>query len=88
VCVVVKGWGVIRVGPASSLERYFFHVSAIRSGTATPSVGMEAYFDTDDAAAVREGQLPKASRVDIIVPDEPSAALNLVEIKKIDGGAR
>ena len=69
-----KGWGVIRVGPVSSLERYFFHVSAIRSGTATPSIGMEAYFDTDDAADVREGQLPKAIRVDIIVPDESEKA--------------
>jgi cold shock CspA family protein len=69
-----KGWGVLCVGPTSSLDRYFFHVSAIRSGTATPVVGMEAYFDTDDAALVREGQLPKATRVDIIVPDESEKA--------------
>jgi cold shock CspA family protein len=71
-----KGWGVIRVGPASSLDRYFFHVSAIRSGTATPSTGMEAYFDADDAAVVPEGQLPKAIRVDIIVPDEADKAVS------------
>ena len=66
-----RGFGVIRVGPQSSLERYYLHVSKIRSGTATPTTGMEVFFDVSDEP-VLEGRLPQALRADVIVPDEPS----------------
>jgi hypothetical protein len=76
-----RGFSILRVGPESSLERYFLHVSKIRSGTATPSVGMEVVFDVSDKP-IREGDLPMAIRADIILPEtqpeqvpaEPNAA--------------
>lgn len=64
-----RGFGIIRVGPESSLERYFLHVSKIRSGTATPAVGMEVIFDVS-SKPVEDGRLPQAVRADIILPEE------------------
>jgi hypothetical protein len=64
-----RGFGIVRVGLESSLERYFLHVSKIRSGTATPVAGMEVVFSVSDKT-VQEGQLPMAIKADIIVPDE------------------
>jgi hypothetical protein len=61
-----RGFCIIRVGPESSLERYFLHVSKIRSGTATPAAGMTVIFDVGDRP-VQEGQLPEAIRADVIV---------------------
>jgi cold shock CspA family protein len=69
-----RGFGIVRVGPESSLERYFLHVSKIRSGTATPVAGMEVVFDVSDRP-VQEGNLPAALRADIIV-DEPAETQN------------
>lgn len=66
-----RGFGRLRVGPESSLEQYFLHASAIRSGTATPAPGMEIYFEVDERITViPEGKLPRAIRADIIVPDD------------------
>jgi hypothetical protein len=67
-----RGFGVIRVGSPSSLEKYYLHVSKIRSGTAEPAVGMEVYFDVADAL-VPDG-LPQAIRADIIVQEEQPSA--------------
>lgn len=61
-----RGFGVIRVGDASSLEKYFLHISGIRSGTATPTAGMSVEFEVRPIA-VREDQLPQAYRADIIL---------------------
>jgi cold shock CspA family protein len=61
-----KAFGVIRVGPPSSLERYFLHVSKIRSGTATPEPGMRVSFEVSPKP-VSEGQLSQAMRADIDV---------------------
>ena len=63
-----RGFSILRVGPESSLERYFLHVSKIRSGTATPSVGMEVVFDVSDKP-IREGDLPMAIRADVLLPE-------------------
>jgi hypothetical protein len=63
-----RGFSILRVGPESSLERYFLHVSKIRSGTATPAVGMTVIFDVSDKP-VQEGQLPQAVRADVILPE-------------------
>jgi cold shock CspA family protein len=71
-----KGWGVIRVGDESSLERYFLHFSNIRSGTATPPAGSDCFFEVDEKSVGIEGRLPKAIRVDIILPEV------------VDGGAK
>lgn len=66
-----RGFGILRVGPESSLERYFLHVSKIRSGTALPEKGMTVTFDVSDKP-VQEGQLPQAIRADVSVP-QPEA---------------
>jgi cold shock CspA family protein len=66
-----RGFGIIRVGPTNSLERFYLHISKIRSGTAEPTVGQEVFFDVADAL-VPDG-LPQAIRADIIVPDEPAS---------------
>jgi cold shock CspA family protein len=66
-----RGFCIVRVGPESSLERYFLHVSKIRSGTATPAAGMTVVFDVSDKP-VQEGQLPQAIRADVIVPEVQS----------------
>jgi cold shock CspA family protein len=65
-----RGFGRLRVGPESSLEQYFLHVSSIRSGTATPKPGMEVFFEVDESKSVPESTLPRAIRADVIVPDE------------------
>jgi cold shock CspA family protein len=65
-----KGFGILRVGPDSSLELYFAHINQVRSGTATPSVGMEAYFQVDERSIGIDGKLPKATHIAFIVPDE------------------
>jgi cold shock CspA family protein len=75
-----RGFGVIRVGSPSSLEKYYLHVSKIRSGTAEPAVGMEVFFDVAEAL-VPDG-LPQAIRVDVIVPDEQPAPGD------VEGGAK
>jgi cold shock CspA family protein len=59
-----RGFGIIRVGPESSLEKYFLHVSNIRTGTATPEIGMAVEFEVSDKPA-KEGQLAQAIRADI-----------------------
>jgi hypothetical protein len=64
-----KGWGIIVVGGEASLERYFLHFCNIRSGSAQPPVGSVCYFEVSDKPVTREGDLPKAVRVDIILPD-------------------
>jgi hypothetical protein len=85
-----RGFSILRVGPESSLERYFLHVSKIRSGTATPAVGMTVIFDVGDKP-VQEGQLPQAIRADVIVPEpEPgsentTAPVDPSPIKNDDG---
>jgi cold shock CspA family protein len=66
-----RGFGIVRVGPPSSLEKYFLHVSAIQSGTATPEVGMTVEFEVSDKPA-KENQLRQAVRADIIIPEEPA----------------
>jgi hypothetical protein len=63
-----RGFSILRVGPESSLERYYLHVSKIRSGTALPLKGMTVIFDVLDKP-VKEGQLPQAVRADVILPD-------------------
>jgi cold shock CspA family protein len=63
-----RGFAILRVGPESSLERYFLHVSKIRSGTATPLPGMKVEFEVSDRP-VTEGQLPMAIRADVILTD-------------------
>jgi cold shock CspA family protein len=65
-----RGFGIIRVGGEDSLERYFLHFSNIRSGTAQPPVGSVCFFEVSDKPTKREGDLPQAIRVDIIVSDE------------------
>jgi hypothetical protein len=85
-----RGFSILRVGPESSLERYFLHVSKIRSGTATPSVGMEVVFDVSDKP-IREGDLPMAIRADVLLPEpqqapaEPTAAPDPSPVKNDDG---
>jgi cold shock CspA family protein len=66
-----RGFGIIRVGPPSSLEKYFLHVSQIRTGTATPSAGMTVHFDVSDKA-VEPGRLRQAIDADIDVASVPS----------------
>jgi cold shock CspA family protein len=61
-----RGFGIIRVGDQSSLEKYFLHVSQIRSGTATPSAGMTVCFDVSEKPAEKE-RLRKAINADIDV---------------------
>jgi hypothetical protein len=63
-----RGFGIVRVGPASSLEKYFLHVSGIRSGSAIPVVGSAVYFEVSDQP-VEDGKLPGAIRADIIDPE-------------------
>jgi cold shock CspA family protein len=64
-----RGFGIVRVGPESSLEKYFLHVSSIRSGTASPDPGLQIFFEVSDKAPKREGDLPQAVKADIIVLD-------------------
>jgi hypothetical protein len=66
-----RGFGVVRVGPPSSLEKYFLHVSKIISGTGSPTAGMEVLFLVSSAPAT-EGKLRAAIDAEIIV--EPSLA--------------
>jgi hypothetical protein len=69
-----RGFSILRVGPETSLERYFLHVSRIRSGTAIPAVGMTVTFEVSDKP-VPEGQLPQAIRADVIVDPAPEPAV-------------
>jgi cold shock CspA family protein len=64
-----RGFGIVRVGPESSLEKYFLHVSNIRTGTATPEIGWAVEFEVG-TKPVPEGQLPQAIRADILIPKE------------------
>jgi cold shock CspA family protein len=61
-----RGFGIVRVGPASSLERYFLHVSEIRTGTAEPTPGMTVEFYASPEP-VKQGNLPKAIDANIDV---------------------
>jgi len=61
-----RGFGIVRVGDRSSLERYFLHVSKIKSGTATPERGMAVRFRVSTKPPA-EGQLPQAVDADIDV---------------------
>ena len=61
-----RGFGIIKVGPASSLERYFLHVSKIVSGTASPAPGMTVHFKVSETPP-KEGQLQQAIDADVIL---------------------
>jgi hypothetical protein len=61
-----RGFGIVRVGGPESLEKYFLHVSQIRSGTAMPEAGMTVRFKIG-SKPVKEGQLPQAIDADIDV---------------------
>lgn len=63
-----RGFGVVRVGPPSSLEKYFLHVSRIVAGTACPTVGMEVLFFVSKKPTA-QGQLPAAEDAEIILND-------------------
>ena len=78
-----RAFGIIKVGPESSLERYFLHFRAIRSGTATPVPGMSVEFEPGPTR--KEGDLPQALRADIIIPVEESPATDATTDSK-DGG--
>jgi len=54
-----RGFGIVRVGDRCSLERYFLHVSRIKSGTAMPMAGMTVRFRVSPNVPA-EGQLPAA----------------------------
>lgn len=81
-----RGFAILRVGPESSLERYFLHVSKIRSGTATPALGMIVEFEVSDKP-VQEGQLPMAIRADVILPEteKPVTDVTAIPVKEDDG---
>ena len=64
-----KGWGVLRVGDETSLERYFCHVNNIRSGSAIPPIGSECFFEVSDKPVKREGDLQQAIKVDIVLAE-------------------
>jgi cold shock CspA family protein len=70
-----RGFGIIRIGGPESLEKYFLHISQIRSGTGLPKPGMIVRFEIGDLP-VKEGQLPPAVRAHIEVST------------KLDGGAK
>jgi cold shock CspA family protein len=61
-----RGFGIVRIGPPSSLEKYFLHVSQIRTGTGSPTVGMVVHFEVS-IKPVREGDLPAAINADVDV---------------------
>jgi cold shock CspA family protein len=65
-----RGFGIIRVGDRSSLERYWLHVSRIRSGTATPVPGMTVEFDVSTTAPKKDGDLWAAINADIDVESQ------------------
>jgi hypothetical protein len=65
-----RGFGIVRVGPPSSLEKYFLHVSKIISGTASPIVGMEILFLVSPKPAI-EGQLRAAIEAEVVVQSIP-----------------
>lgn len=62
-----KGFGILQCGGDSSLERYFAHTKFIRSGVAHPTPGQKATFEVSDEPIRREGDLPCAIRIDVIV---------------------
>jgi len=61
-----RGFGIVRVGDRCSLERYFLHISRIKSGTAMPTAGMTVRFKVSPKAPA-EGQLPAAIEAHIDV---------------------
>lgn len=61
-----RGFGIVRVGPPTSLEKYFLHVSQILSGTAIPLPGMAVRFHVCTTLP-KPGQLPQATEADIDV---------------------
>jgi hypothetical protein len=67
-----RGFGIVRVGPKESLERYYLHVSKIKSGTGSPTPGMLLDFRVSDAPA-QEGKLAQAIDVHIDVNSLPQA---------------
>jgi hypothetical protein len=64
-----RGFYLVRVGPPSSLEKYFLHTKFIRSGTATPAVGMSVEFEPGPIR--REGELPQAFHADVTLDAIP-----------------
>jgi cold shock CspA family protein len=70
-----RGFGVIRVGDETSLEKYFLHVSGIRSGTAIPKAGSCVEFEVS-TREVSEGQLRQAIRADIDIVQASSDSSN------------
>ena len=61
--------GIIQVGGVESLERYFTHTKFIRSGTAVPKTGQTVFFDVSPELPRKEGMLPVAIRVDVVVAE-------------------
>jgi cold shock CspA family protein len=69
-----RGFGIIRVGSKDSLERYFLHVSKIKSGTGSPTPGMLVNFRVSEAP-VQEGQLAQAVDVHVDVNSLPQPTM-------------
>jgi hypothetical protein len=57
-----RGFGVI-VGTASSLDRYFLHISNVR-GTVPPAIGLRVEFDP--GPPLRQGDLPPALNIVVL----------------------
>lgn len=70
-----RGFGIVRVGPTSSLEKYFLHISQIRTGTASPLAGMSVRFIASNVP-VKPGQLPQAFDAHIDIGSTPSVDAN------------
>lgn len=68
---VDKGWGVVQVGSASSLERYFLPIGQIRTCTGVVMPGLKVEFEVSPHP-VAEGRFPIAVKADIIPYIEPS----------------
>lgn len=64
-----RGYGFIRVGP---LEKYFLHVSQIRSGTETPVAGMTVHFDVSPTPRA-PGRDPQAIDAHIDMTSTPAS---------------
>lgn len=74
-----RGFYLVRVGPPSSLEKYFLHTKFIRSGTATPVVGQTVEFEVGPVR--RPGELPQCFHADVILDDVAGTAAALAELR-------
>jgi cold shock CspA family protein len=83
-----RGFGILRVGAESSLEKYFLHVSNIRTGTATPQVSWSVEFEVSDKP-VKEGNLLQTIRAHIIIaqPKQSEPAQAQTDSSKGEGSA-